>query len=65
MKKQSKKQIAARIQKAYEQSCYGIQIKMTDILKVWKLGEDLISTGVDDVTLAIQINKYVKQIAVG
>jgi hypothetical protein len=64
MKKQTKKQIGIRIEKAYYASCKGVQIKIMDIPKVWKIGEQIVLTGGDDLMLQAGLRKFVDQIAV-
>jgi hypothetical protein len=64
MKKQSKKQIEARIKKAYYASCNRIQIPMMMVPKVWRVGEELVAAGADDAALEAGLRKFVDQIAI-
>jgi hypothetical protein len=53
----------ARIDSAYRARCFGIQINLMDIPKVFKVGEAAIAEGADDATLADRVHAYVLTIA--
>jgi len=61
-KKAIKSAIENRINKAYTSRCGGIQIDIMDITRVFQVGQKLVDSGADDVTLAQGIFDYVQTI---
>lgn len=61
-RKPTKKQIDARVERAYYDTCSGIQIDIMDIGKVFQAGRNAIKDGVDDETLRKVIRNFVESI---
>ena len=51
-----------RVEQAYYAGCNGVQINIMDISKVFKHGNELIKTGVDDAALLAGIVAFVETI---
>jgi hypothetical protein len=53
-----------RIERAYQASCYGIQVNVLDIGKVFEVGRKAIAEEdmPDDATLALKIREFVETI---
>lgn len=64
MTKAEKKRRDARINRAYGNSCSGMQINIMDIGKVFREGERLIDAGADDITLGAGLRAFTEKIAV-
>lgn len=62
MKKQSKKQIEARISKAFYFACSGIRIPMREIPTVFEVGKYLIAEGADDEALQAGLKQFAKRL---
>lgn len=60
--KAQRKQVDKRIEKAYGQSCNGIQIPVLDIQKVFNVGRQAVAEGVDDEKLRQVIRTFVETI---
>lgn len=55
-----KKKGEDRIEKAYRETCSGVQINVMDIGKIYTEGNRLISAGADDEALRIGIKSFVE-----
>ena len=60
--KASKKNDEKRIERAYRATCANIAINVMDIGKVFARGHELIASGADDATLAVEIRAFVETI---
>lgn len=60
--KQQEKANDKRIESLYHQRCYGIQIDIMDIAKVFAAGKQAIAAGVDDQDLGDAIAAFVQTI---
>lgn len=54
-----------RIERLYRERCYGIEINIMDITKVFRVGREGISLHLDDQQLGDRIHTYVQSIRVG
>lgn len=62
MTKAEQKKIEMRIEKAYGQSCNGVQIPMMKIPEIFKVGRAAIAAGADDEALKAKIVEFVATI---
>lgn len=62
MKRPSKKAIDQRVEKAYYETCSGIQIDVMDISKVFLVGRQAIADGASDDELRTKVRGFVETI---